>query len=95
MSPYCAKTRTMATTERQTKAHLSPHAWGKNDPRLFPCGGQHLCRSLSAARPKWQRAGTVARPSTLFEGDLVDRLLNLVDDHVGELGALLAVQSLT
>jgi len=31
----------------------------------------------------------------LFEGDFVDRLLDLVDDHVGELGALLAVQSLT
>lgn len=33
--------------------------------------------------------------TALFEGDLVDRLLDLVDDHVGELGALLAVQSLT
>jgi hypothetical protein len=31
----------------------------------------------------------------LFEGDFVDRLLDLVDDHVGELGSLLAVQSLT
>jgi len=30
-----------------------------------------------------------------FEGDFVDCLLDLVDDHVGELGSLLAVQSLT
>jgi hypothetical protein len=31
----------------------------------------------------------------LFEGDFVHRLLDLVDDHVGQLRALFAVQSLT
>jgi len=36
-----------------------------------------------------------ANPDALFERDFVDGLLDLVDDHVGELGALLAVQSLT
>jgi hypothetical protein len=33
--------------------------------------------------------------TALFEADFVDGLLDLVDDHVGELGALFAVQSLT
>jgi acyl-CoA reductase-like NAD-dependent aldehyde dehydrogenase len=53
---------------------------------------QVLCAVDRAHRAKLTLA---RRASPSFEGDLVDRLLDLVDDHVGELGALLAVQSLT
>jgi hypothetical protein len=38
---------------------------------------------------------TTDAPARSFEGDLVDGFLDLVDDHVGQLGALFAVQSLT
>jgi hypothetical protein len=36
-----------------------------------------------------------APPGELFERHLVDRLLDLVDDDPGQLGPLLAIQSLT
>jgi hypothetical protein len=48
---------------------------------------QDECRLPLAYREEGDRSS--------FEGDFVDCLLDLVDDHVGELGALLAVQSLT
>jgi len=48
--------------------------------------------SCGLEKGRWA-ARRAARP--LLEGDLVHRLLDLVDDHVGQLGALLAVQSLT
>jgi hypothetical protein len=35
-----------------------------------------------------------ATPAPSFEGDFVDRFLDLVDDHVGQLGPLFAVQAL-
>jgi len=55
--------------------------------------GARLPRAERAVDPL-PRAGEEIDPCS-FEGDLVDRLLDLVDDHVGELGSLFAVQSLT
>jgi hypothetical protein len=53
------------------------------------------CNSRDREEPRIFGFLAVSRRRRLFEGDFVDCLLDLVDDHVGQLGALLAVQSLT
>jgi hypothetical protein len=58
-----------------------------------------LSRCAALATRRSAATATTARepppPPASFEGDLVDGFLDLVDDHVGQLGALFAVQSLT